>query len=134
MATQPPRGIRNNNPLNIRHGQPWQGLCATQTDPAFCQFITMHYGCRAAIRIAKTYITRHHVDTLAAFIARWAPATENDVTAYVSAVCKYTNLQPGTKLHVASKNVILRLLWGMARVECGQVISFQYFENAWPTA
>ena len=30
-----PRGIRNNNPLNIRKGNNWQGERHPQTDPAF---------------------------------------------------------------------------------------------------
>ena len=36
-----PRGIRNNNPLNIRRSKDqWQGLRAQQTDASFCQFET----------------------------------------------------------------------------------------------
>ena len=35
-----PRGIRNNNPLNIRRTakDQWKGLRAQQTDASFCQF------------------------------------------------------------------------------------------------
>ena len=33
------RGIRNNNPLNIRRSKDkWQGMKALQTDAQFCQF------------------------------------------------------------------------------------------------
>ena len=43
-----PRGIRNNNPLNIRRSKDqWQGLRAQQTDASFCQFETLEYGWRA---------------------------------------------------------------------------------------
>ena len=44
-----PRGIRNNNPLNIRRTakDQWQGLRAQQTDSAFCQFERLEYGWRA---------------------------------------------------------------------------------------
>ena len=39
------RGIRNNNPLNIRHSADrWQGARMKQTDPSFVQFKTMAYG------------------------------------------------------------------------------------------
>ena len=35
------RGIRNNNPLNIRRSKDkCQGMKALQTDPQFCQFET----------------------------------------------------------------------------------------------
>ena len=40
-----PRGIRNNNPLNIRRTakDQWQGLRAQQTDASFCQFESLDY-------------------------------------------------------------------------------------------
>mgnify|MGYP003533551919 FL=1 len=43
------RGIRNNNPLNIRlSADKWQGMREEQTDKAFVQFKSMAYGYRAA--------------------------------------------------------------------------------------
>ena len=51
------RGLRNNNPLNIRRNNTkWQGLSATQTDKSFFQFKTMAYGYRAAFKTLQTYI------------------------------------------------------------------------------
>ena len=51
------RGIRNNNPLNIRRSKDkWQGLKTLQTDAQFCQFETMAYGWRAAfVMLTRTY-------------------------------------------------------------------------------
>ena len=50
------RGLRNNNPLNIRHGKDqWLGAATTQTDKDFVQFQSMAYGYRAAWRILNTY-------------------------------------------------------------------------------
>ena len=46
-----PRGIRNNNPLNIRRSKDqWQGMKKTQSDSSFCQFETFEDGhrCRRA--------------------------------------------------------------------------------------
>ena len=52
-----PRGIRNNNPGNIRKSNvKWQGLAAEQTDGAFYQFTRPEYGIRALCRVAK----KHH--------------------------------------------------------------------------
>ncbi|MEQ2017041.1 structural protein, partial [Photorhabdus bodei] len=36
------RGIRNNNPGNIRWGDDWQGLipASQRTDKSFCQFVS----------------------------------------------------------------------------------------------
>ena len=53
------RGLRNNNPLNIRlTGTCWQGMSKEQTDGTFVQFTTMAYGYRAAWRILFTYFYR----------------------------------------------------------------------------
>ena len=47
------RGLRNNNPGNIRHGSSqWQGMSAEQPDNAFIKFDDPVYGIRA---IAKTF-------------------------------------------------------------------------------
>ncbi len=46
-----PRGIRNNNPLNIEHSQSkWQGMAVEQTDKRFVQFKSMTWGIRAAFK------------------------------------------------------------------------------------
>ena len=48
MTTKQPRGIRNNNPGNIRrNGDPWQGLAKDQTDREFFTFQSAVYGIRA---------------------------------------------------------------------------------------
>lgn len=50
------RGIRNNNPLNIRHSASrWQGMRMEQTDKKFVQFESMAMGYRAAWRVLETY-------------------------------------------------------------------------------
>lgn len=46
-----PRGLRNNNPGNIRTTKDkWQGLREKQTDKDFFQFTEMKWGYRALIR------------------------------------------------------------------------------------
>lgn len=55
------RGIRNNNPLNIRHSKDqWQGVVATQTDQSFVQFESMAYGYRAVWKILESYWHHFH--------------------------------------------------------------------------
>ena len=67
-----PRGIRNNNPLNIRrNGTAWSGLSAQQTDRSFCQFRNMAYGFRAAFITIHTYIFKHGLGTISQIISRW---------------------------------------------------------------
>ena len=52
-----PRGIRNNNPLNIRRGKDqWKGMAEAQNDRAFVQFKSLDYGWRAAFYLlTRTY-------------------------------------------------------------------------------
>lgn len=81
------RGIRNNNPGNIRIGATqWQGMAIEQNDPSFIQFSTPEFGIRAIAKIMLTYESMG-VNTIEAAIHRWAPPVENDTDAYVQAVC-----------------------------------------------
>lgn len=81
-----PRGIRNNNPLNIRKGARWRGLRDFATDKEFCEFQTMAFGFRAAFRTLITYYTKHDCKTLEKIINRWAPRSENNTFAYIQHV------------------------------------------------
>jgi hypothetical protein len=44
-----PRGIRNNNPLNIRIGNTWLGERPEPTDHDFEEFVSMEYGLRRCV-------------------------------------------------------------------------------------
>lgn len=130
-----PRGIRNNNPLNIRRsGQPWRGKIIPGTDPEFEQFDCLESGIRAAFIILRTYIKKYRCDTPARIIARWAPASENDTKKYIEHVETISLLPRHQRLALSEKNAICRLLWAMARFECGREIGFGHFENAYALA
>lgn len=84
-----PRGLRNNNPGNIRVGDKWRGLAAMQMDREFCQFTTCEYGIRAmAVILRNTYYRKRGRDTVALIIRAWAPPSENNTLTYQSAVAK----------------------------------------------
>jgi len=82
------RGLRNNNPLNIRTGDNWQGLADEQTDPSFCVFSSPEYGLRAAAKLLLNYQSRYGCWSIQAIVNRWAPESENDTAAYVASVAK----------------------------------------------
>ena len=78
------RGIRNNNPGNIRHGIDWDGLDEDQSkDEEFSQFSTPEYGIRAMFKILKTYDNKYNINTIEGIINRWAPPIENDTESYI---------------------------------------------------
>ena len=122
------RGIRNNNPLNIRHSADrWVGARITQTDPGFVQFETMAYGYRAAWKVLESYWKhfkrRRQPFTVARIIARWAPPDENHTEAYVRTVLNLTSLgghenlpRPFTGIAIYK---LVRLLAAMTTMECG---------------
>ena len=89
------RGIRNNNPLNIRRNprNRWRGLRKEQTDRAFCQFTEMKWGLRAAIRLMENYI-RRGAQTPRQIISRWAPPSENNTSGYITQACQRAGLDP----------------------------------------
>lgn len=81
------RGIRNNNPGNIRHGIDWDGLDKDQSkDEEFSQFSTPEYGIRAMFKILKTYNDKYNLNTIEGIINRWAPPIENNTEAYINFV------------------------------------------------
>lgn len=87
-ATAEPRGIRNNNPGNLKFNayDKWQGLATPPSDGEFFIFANPTYGIRAAARTLIVYQDKHGCKTIADFIGRWAPDSENDTDAYVAAV------------------------------------------------
>jgi hypothetical protein len=71
------RGIRNNNPGNIRYtGTPWQGLDEPKSDGQFCRFANPCWGIRAIARTLITYQDKHGLNSVYQMIARWAPPVE----------------------------------------------------------
>lgn len=83
-----PRGIRLNNPGNIRLGKTlWQGEAEAQPDPSFITFTAPVWGLRAIARVLYHYQAMG-LDTVRKMIGRWAPPSENDTEAYVRAVAR----------------------------------------------
>lgn len=85
------RGLRNNNPANIRRGSSWLGLSAVQRDREFCQFDSVEYGIRAFFVLMRTYHYKYHCNTISQILHRFAPLCENDTYAYIAFVTKYLN-------------------------------------------
>lgn len=82
------RGLRNNNPLNIRlSATRWRGEVYPSWDKSFCQFESMAYGYRAGLKLLQNYRKLNGCRTIADFINRWASPVENNTSGYISRVC-----------------------------------------------
>lgn len=117
-----PRGIRNNNPLNIRVGNTWLGEVQNPTDSEFEQFVDVTYGLRAAFCILRRYIRRYQSNTIRKIVSRWAPASENNTALYVSFVAQRVNVNPDAIINYDNEAVMIAIVRAMAKYECGQEI------------
>jgi len=97
-----PRGIRNNNPGNIRWiaspGARWRGMVRADAD-GFGVFDTPQNGVRAIGGELKASIRKGQ--TIAQAIYEWAPPSENNTARYVDVVAGAVGVAPETKLALA---------------------------------
>ncbi|MEN4702919.1 structural protein [Pantoea agglomerans] len=115
------RGIRNNNPGNIRWGDEWQGLVpqAQRTDKSFCEFISSEYGIRAMIIILRNYQSKYGLKTITGIVKRWAPPNENDTQAYIRSVATATNTDADKPIDMTDSRKLFPLLQAIIRHENG---------------
>ena len=115
-----PRGIRNNNPLNIRHSpSKWKGMKRTQTDPSFVQFTDITYGYRASFVLLRTYRQKHGCNTIRKIVSRWAPENENHTESYISNVSRWTGIDPDKPIGGQDANSYMAIVCAMSRQENG---------------
>lgn len=115
-----PRGVRNNNPGNIRLGDKWLGLCTSQDDGAFCQFATIEYGIRALAYILRIgYFQRRGLNTIRKIIQRWAPPSENDTYEYILDVARDAKYGADEPLNLDDDGVLSSLVVAIIKHENG---------------
>ena len=126
------RGIRNNNPLNIRHGKSrWVGMRKVQTDKAFVQFTERVFGYRAAFVLLRNYIGRG-VNTIGKIIARWAPPGDgNNTQAYIEYVSSTTGIDASLELAFEDKAKLVEIVRSMAHMESGIVEDYDVLSSAY---
>jgi hypothetical protein len=113
-----PRGLRNNNPLNIRHNADvFQGEIKG-TDKSFKTFSSMSYGYRAAFVTLATYLSRGW-NTIEKIIAKWAPPSENNTADYTAKVAKYSGIPKDKSLTAADGADYILIVAAMSAVENG---------------
>jgi hypothetical protein len=116
-AVNEPRGIRNNNPLNLKgYSHPGQ----VGSDGDFAQFATPADGRAAADANLLAYHRKHGINTVAGVVGRWAPPSENDTQGYISQVAQATGFAPNAPLDLEDPSVRGKLLDAMQARETGQ--------------
>lgn len=126
------RGVRNNNPLNLRKSEnKWLGKIVPGSDSEFEQFTSMVFGIRAAMINARTILRRNPKCTVRRLIEIWAPPVENSTSAYVSRVCQLTRKLPHESVKFEKRDEFVAIIHAMATVENGQSLPWQYFNAAY---
>lgn len=111
MSSKISRGIRNNNPGNIRKsGDDWKGLSPEQTDKSFFQFVSPVFGIRALSKILKNYQSMYHLKSVNQIINRYAPPTENDSISYILNVANKMGVDPHEPISLKDENKLFQMV------------------------
>lgn len=116
-----PRGLRNNNPGNIRRNSDvFQGEVNPSRDKEFKQFKTAAHGYRAMFKILSNYYNKYRLNTIRKMINRWAPPEDgNHTEKYIKTVSDYSGILADDLLSFDREQMI-RIVAGMSRVENGR--------------
>lgn len=126
------RGLRNNNPGNIRLGSfKYRGEVAKSSDKAFRQFESMAWGYRAMFVLLHTYALRYRCRTLRDYISRYAPPSENNTDAYIRRVARATHLSDSDRLDTLSKPMMVQVVAAMSEVENGVPANLHEVVDGW---
>jgi hypothetical protein len=122
---------RLNNPGHIerrRDGKPevWQGVAKFQPHGRFLAFESNVMGVRAIVVTLITYYDKRvardgsRIDTLREVVARWAPATENNVGAYATHLGHLLDMDPDQPVNIKHPEIMFGLVKGIIRHENGR--------------
>lgn len=121
MKKKETRGMRNNNPCNIRIStDKFQGEVQPSQDKEFKQFETMAYGYRAAFRVLRTYINNYKCDTIRKIISRWAPKSENHTENYIKVVSERSGIPENDPVYPDNREMMVRIVAAMSYIENGR--------------
>ena len=111
-----PRGIRNNNPCNIRWYaiNNWVGQVG-KDESGFCIFDKPENGLRAAF-----ILLRKGPRTVKGIVERWAPPSENNTQAYIDFVCKRLGVTQDNHLYLTVDDTMVALAKAIVRFENGK--------------
>ncbi len=116
-----PLGMRQNNPGNLR--KPYGLATAPAIVNGYAKFTTLADGCESLAKLVFDYYSVHRLLYLPQFVQRYAPASENDVQAYINGMAQFLHLDLRT---VAVTDLRLDRAWfaldfirALIRMECG---------------
>lgn len=126
------RGLRNNNPGNIRRGGfRYKGEKAVSEDAEFRQFESIEWGYRAMFALLHTYKVKHGCRTLRQMISRYAPPSENNTENYIRRVVYTTHLAAERPISTLDGAVMMAVVAAMSEVENGAKADMTAIWRGW---
>lgn len=115
------RGIRNNNPGNIRinANNNWMGTNEDGDDESFVSFTSPAYGIRALSKILLRYYTHHNLKSVSEIINRWAPQHENDTKSYITSVADRVGINSDSHIPLTQEGILELVVRAIIKHENG---------------
>lgn len=130
-----PRGLRNNNPGNIRNDNKtkWQGEvdASQKKDFAFEEFKDRTSGYRALLKLLRNYNKLHGCRTIVDYIRRWAPENENNTSGYITRVCREMQVPTTFIPDPDDKSIMCAMAAAISQVENGIPAVLSEVEAGW---
>ena len=127
-----PRGLRLNNPGNIRRtSDKWKGLADVQEDKEFFTFTEMKWGYRALMKLLLNYHTKYGCTTVPDYIKRYAPYSENNTAAYIKTVCKKLGVKEDEEINIENKDTLCQFAAAISYVENGREGNYKDIYNGY---
>ncbi len=114
-----PRGIRNNNPGNIRWDgrTQWRGMVGLD-EGRYVIFEAPVWGLSAMVSALRAGLSHDQQNTIRGIVTEWAPPLENDTESYIRSVSAQTGLPPDQAL---AEDAIPALLQAIVKHENGNI-------------
>lgn len=126
------RGLKNNNPGNIRRSRVrYVGEVSPSADAEFKQFESVAYGYRAMFVLLDSYRRRYSLNTIRQMINRYAPPTENFTEGYIRFVAQRTGIRPDEALDTRSERDMVPIVMAMSEIENGVKAVVADVEAGW---
>jgi len=120
VASDEPRGIRNNNPANLVSTRiKWQGEVKCR-DKRFECFKTPYHGIRAMYKNLYSYYYRHNKRTLGQIMHKWSPSHENNTHRIVRYLSKRLRSPPDAIIDIMDMDYLYKLGSSLIKVENGK--------------
>jgi len=125
-----PRGLRNNNPGNIRKSSAvWIGQ-VSGTDPEFVTFESMEWGYRAIFVLLRGYIRKGY-DSIEKIINRYAPSSENNTQAYIAHIVTLTGIDKDVVIYEEDGPSLIKIVAAISYHENGIEPNFTEVTAGW---